>query len=94
MTTRAVVRGVGHYLPDRVVPNAWFKDTLNLETSDEWIVSRTGIERRHFAADDETTVDLAANAARAALEDAGLDVRAGPVGSRNVAQPRSTLRIR
>lgn len=74
MTTRAVVRGVGHYLPDRVVPNAWFKDTLNLDTSDEWIVSRTGIERRHFAADDETTVDLAANAARAALEDAGLDV--------------------
>jgi len=72
MTTRAVVRGVGHYLPDRVVPNAWFKDALSLETSDEWIVSRTGIERRHFAAEGETTSDLAVKAATAALADAGL----------------------
>ena len=70
MTTRARVRGVGHYLPERVVPNQWFEDKV--ETSDEWIVSRTGIERRHFAADDETTSDLAAKAARAALDDAGL----------------------
>jgi len=72
MTTRAVVRGVGHYLPDRVVPNTWFKDTLGLDTSDEWIVSRTGIERRHFAAQGETTSDLAVKAATAALADAGL----------------------
>ncbi len=72
MTTRAVVRGVGHYLPDRVVPNTWFKDTLGLDTSDEWIVSRTGIERRHFAAEGETTSDLAVKAATAALADAGL----------------------
>jgi 3-oxoacyl-[acyl-carrier-protein] synthase III len=70
MTTRAVVRGVGHYLPDRVVPNAEFEATL--DTSDEWIVSRTGIERRHFAAEGQTTSDLAARAARAALADAGL----------------------
>lgn len=72
MTTRAVVRGVGHYLPERVVPNAEFEATL--DTSDEWIVSRTGIERRHFAAEGQTTSDLAARATRAALVDAGLTV--------------------
>ena len=47
MTKRAVVRGVGHYLPDRVVPNSEFVDIV--DTSDEWIRSRSGIERRHFA---------------------------------------------
>ena len=70
MTTRAVVRGVGHYLPERIVPNAWFEDKI--DTSDEWIRSRSGIERRHFAADGETTSDLAANAALEALADAGI----------------------
>ncbi|MCA8879135.1 MAG: ketoacyl-ACP synthase III [Rhodobacteraceae bacterium] len=70
MTTRAVIRGVGHYLPQRVVENDEF--TATLDTSDEWIRSRSGIERRHFAAEDETTSDLAAHAARAALSDAGL----------------------
>jgi len=70
MTTRAVVRGVGHYLPERVVPNAWFEDKL--DTSDEWIQSRTGIERRHFAAEGQTTSELAARAAAKALESAGL----------------------
>jgi 3-oxoacyl-[acyl-carrier-protein] synthase-3 len=68
---RAVVQGVGHYLPDRVVPNAWFAETL--ETSDEWIRSRSGIERRHFAAEGQTTSDLATRAANAALADAGLE---------------------
>jgi 3-oxoacyl-[acyl-carrier-protein] synthase-3 len=70
MTTRAVVKGVGHYLPERVVPNAEFEKTL--DTSDEWIRTRSGIERRHFAADDQTTSDLASLAANAALENAGL----------------------
>jgi 3-oxoacyl-[acyl-carrier-protein] synthase-3 len=70
MTIRAVVRGVGHYLPDRVVPNSEF-ETL-LDTSDDWIRSRSGIERRHFAAEGQTTSDLAARAARAALADAGM----------------------
>ena len=70
MVRRAVFRGVGHYLPERVVPNAEFEKTL--ETSDEWIVSRSGIERRHFAAEDQPTSDLAARAARAALESAGM----------------------
>ena len=72
MTLRAVVRGVGHYLPERVVPNAEFEATL--DTSDEWIRSRSGIERRHFAAEGETTSDLATHAAKAALRDAGLEV--------------------
>jgi 3-oxoacyl-[acyl-carrier-protein] synthase III len=70
MTGRAVVTGVGHYLPERVVPNAEFE--ASLETTDEWIRSRSGIERRHFAAEGETTSDLAINAARAALADAGV----------------------
>ena len=61
MTLRAAVRGVGHYLPDRVVPNAEFEAIV--ETSDEWIRSRSGIERRHFAADGQTTSDLATRAA-------------------------------
>ena len=70
MTTRAVVRGVGHYLPARVVENSEFEQSV--ETSDEWIRARTGIERRHFAAEGETTSDMGAAAARAALADAGL----------------------
>ena len=70
MTRRAVVIGVGHYLPYRVVPNAEFEKTL--DTTDEWIKSRSGIERRHFAAPDQTTSDLATNAANAALVMAGL----------------------
>ncbi len=70
MTRRAVVRGVGHYLPDRVVPNSEFEKTL--DTSDEWIRARSGIERRRFAAPGQGTSDLAVRAARAALDDAGL----------------------
>lgn len=70
MTIRAVVRGVGHYLPDRVVPNAEFE--ARIDTSDEWIRSRSGIEQRHFAADGQTTSDLAIRASQAALADADL----------------------
>ncbi len=69
MTLRAVVTGVGHYLPARVVPNTEFEDTL--DTTDEWIRSRSGIERRHFAGEDDTTSTMAVAAARAALADAG-----------------------
>lgn len=71
MTRRAVVKGVGHYLPERVVHNSEFEKTL--ETTDEWIRSRSGIERRHFAADDETTSAMATRAAQSALDDAGLE---------------------
>ncbi|WP_127109642.1 beta-ketoacyl-ACP synthase III [Pararhodobacter zhoushanensis] len=69
--TRAVVIGYGHYLPERVVPNAEFAATL--DTSDDWIVSRSGIERRHFAAEGEFTSHLAINAARSALANAGIE---------------------
>ena len=70
MTLRAVVRGVGHYLPERVVPNSEFEKLV--ETSDEWIRSRSGIERRHFAAEGQMTSDLACKAAEAALAQAGM----------------------
>jgi 3-oxoacyl-[acyl-carrier-protein] synthase-3 len=70
MTLRAVPVGVGHYLPKRVVENAEFE--ASLDTSDEWIRSRSGIERRHFAAGDETTSGMAIDAARHALDMAGL----------------------
>ncbi|ATG46569.1 beta-ketoacyl-ACP synthase III [Celeribacter ethanolicus] len=71
MTVRAVVAGVGHYLPSRVVENAEFEKTL--DTSDEWIRTRSGIERRHFAAEGETTSMMGTEAARAALKDAGME---------------------
>ena len=70
MTRRACIRGVGHYLPERVVENAEFE--ASLATSDEWIRDRSGIERRHVAAEGQTTSDLAIRAGRAALGDAGL----------------------
>ena len=72
MIRRAVVKGVGHYLPERVVPNSFFEDIV--DTTDEWIRTRSGIERRHFAAEGETTSQMAAHAARAALSNAGLVV--------------------
>lgn len=67
---RSVVRGTGHYLPERVVENSYFESML--DTTDEWIRSRTGIERRHFAAEGEFTSDLAIAAARQALDRAGM----------------------
>jgi 3-oxoacyl-[acyl-carrier-protein] synthase-3 len=72
-TIRSVIRGCGAYLPERVVTN----DDLSriVDTSDEWIVERSGIRQRHFAADGEMTSDLAIAAARDALEVAGLDAR-------------------
>ena len=69
-TRRAVAVGIGQYLPERVVPNAEFEAMV--DTSDEWIRARSGIERRHFAAEGQTTSDLGIAAARAALDNAGL----------------------
>jgi 3-oxoacyl-[acyl-carrier-protein] synthase III len=68
------IAGLGAYLPERVVTN----DDLaqHLDTSDEWIHSRTGIRERRYAADEEATSDLALHAARAALADAGLPAEA------------------
>ena len=65
----ATIAGTGGYLPERVMPNAEFEATL--DTSDEWIRERTGIKRRHIAADDETTSDMAVSAANRALDAAG-----------------------
>ncbi|WP_170833454.1 beta-ketoacyl-ACP synthase III [Litoreibacter albidus] len=69
---RSVLRGMGHALPERVVENAELETIV--DTTDAWIRSRSGIERRHFAAEGQTTSDLATDAARAALADAGMDV--------------------
>ena len=69
---RVVVEAIGHYLPDRVVENIEFEATLN--TNDAWIRSRTGIERRHFASENETTSDMGIKAAQAALTNAGCSV--------------------
>ena len=62
--------GTGKYLPEKVLTN--FDLERMVETSDEWIRTRTGIEERHIVADDEATSDLAYRAALAAIEDAGL----------------------
>jgi 3-oxoacyl-[acyl-carrier-protein] synthase-3 len=67
---RSVVRGVGSYLPERTLTNAELAQLV--DTSDEWIVQRTGIRERHIAAKDEKTSDLAINAAKAALANAGM----------------------
>ena len=66
------IAGTGSYLPEKVLSNADLEQTL--DTSDEWIRTRTGIERRHIAAPGETTVDLAEHAARRAVEAAGVDL--------------------
>ena len=65
------IAGTGKYLPEKVLTN--FDLEKMVETSDEWIRTRTGIERRHIAADDQATSDLAYHASVAALEDAGVD---------------------
>jgi len=64
------ITGTGSYLPERIITNHDLEKMV--DTTDEWIRSRTGIERRHIAADGETTVDLAEIAARRALEAAGV----------------------
>lgn len=66
----AYILGFGGYVPRRIVTNDdW---AAKLDTSDEWITQRTGIKRRRYAADDETTMTLAAEAASSALKDADL----------------------
>jgi 3-oxoacyl-[acyl-carrier-protein] synthase III len=67
---RSTVRGVGASLPRRVMTNKEFEKSL--DTSDEWIVQRTGIRQRYIASEDETTASLGEAAARQALENAGL----------------------
>ncbi|MDN0075533.1 beta-ketoacyl-ACP synthase III [Crenobacter sp. SG2303] len=64
------ILGTGSYLPETVLTNAQLAERV--DTSDEWIVSRTGIHSRHVAADNELTSDLAVRAARAAMQNAGV----------------------
>ena len=71
MTTNAVITGWGMYAPSRVLTNEELSTMV--DTSDEWIVSRTGIRERRIAADDETTNTLSVLAARDALAVAGID---------------------
>lgn len=66
----AQIVGCGSYLPDRILTNADL--ARQLDTSDDWIVARTGIQQRHIAAEGERTSDLAAHAAERALADAGI----------------------
>lgn len=70
---RVGIAGTGHYLPERVVPNSWFEERL--DTSNEWIVQRTGIEERRWAAEDQSTSDLCMPAAKQALEAAGIEAK-------------------
>lgn len=70
---RSVVLGCGSYLPEQVVTNAQL--AARIDTSDEWIVQRTGIRERHIAAEGEFTSHLAIKAAQAALSDAGMDAQ-------------------
>ena len=71
MTIRSVIAGVGSALPKRRVDNAELAEQV--DTSDQWIVERTGIRSRYIAAEGETTATLATDAARAALADAGIE---------------------
>jgi len=73
VTIRSVVLGCGSYLPQRILTNAEL--ARQIDTSDEWIVQRTGIRQRHIAAEGEFTSHLAIKAARAALEDAGVEAQ-------------------
>ena len=70
----ARIIGTGGYLPEKVLTNADLENMV--ETSDEWIVTRTGIRERHIAAEGETTCDMAEHAARAAMDSAGITVAA------------------
>ena len=70
---RSVVLGCGAYLPEGILTNAELAQRI--DTSDEWIVQRTGIRRRHIAAEGEFTSHLAIHAARSALADAQVDAQ-------------------
>ena len=71
MTYSRIV-GTGRYLPERIMTN--FDMEKIVDTTDEWIRTRTGVERRHVVADDQTTSDMCVEAAKIAIEDAGVDV--------------------
>jgi 3-oxoacyl-[acyl-carrier-protein] synthase-3 len=78
---KALIAGVGSYVPDKILTNADFEKMV--DTSDEWIRTRSGIRERHIAADDQATSDLAAIAAQRALRSA--NIRAKELGAIIVA---------
>ena len=67
------ITGTGSYLPEKILTNAELERMV--ETSDDWIVSRTGVRERRIAAEGENTVDLAERAVRPAIEAAGIDIQ-------------------
>lgn len=71
MVNRTIIAGTGSYLPEKILTNSDLEQMV--DTTDEWIVSRTGIRERHIASSDEATSDLATEAGRAALQMAGVD---------------------
>ena len=70
---RSVVLGYGSYLPERILTNAELAKMV--DTSDEWIIQRTGIKQRHIAAEGEFTSHLGLKAAQAAIANAGIDTQ-------------------
>jgi 3-oxoacyl-[acyl-carrier-protein] synthase-3 len=86
---RSVVLSTGAYLPQRVVTN--HELATQIDTSDEWIVERTGIRQRHLAANDELTSDLAFHAAADAIARAGIDAQSVDLVVVATATPDDTL---
>ena len=70
MTVNSIILSTGSYLPERILTNADLEKMV--DTTDEWITQRSGIKERHIAADNETTGDMAINAARKALKNSSL----------------------
>ena len=75
------IAGTGRYLPEEILTNADLEKMV--DTTDEWIRTRTGVERRHRCAPDETTSDMCVEAAKVAMEDAGV----GPADPRTARLP-------
>lgn len=71
MQTNFIIRGLGRYAPERVMTNADLEKIV--DTTDEWITSRTGIKQRHIVAEDESASDMAVEAAKVALAQAGME---------------------
>ena len=67
------IAGTGSYLPERILTNAELERTI--DTTDEWIFSRTGIRERHIVAENEHTSDMAFEAAKKAIESASVDLQ-------------------
>ena len=91
-TLRSRIIGTGSYLPKKVLTNADLASVV--DTSDDWIVKRTGIRQRHIAADGERTSDLGVAAAREALKAAGVDAAGPPPNRPAETATRAPVRLR